>query len=104
MLGKIGRFFIIGPREYGYHPINQAFAFANRRYLFVNAILLHRYSVIKGMTHQGYHMLRPMRTVSFWSPLFVFAGVLRLVFYNNANRAYQPDNLEYVMRKAGNKM
>jgi hypothetical protein len=43
LLGKIGRFFIIGPREYGVHPTTKLFIFLNRRYLYAQAILLHRF-------------------------------------------------------------
>jgi hypothetical protein len=43
ILGKVGRFFVIGPREYGMHPTNKLFIFLNRRYLYAQAILLHRF-------------------------------------------------------------
>ena len=42
LLGKIGRFFLIGPREYGMHPTTRAFIFVNRKYLYAQAIMLHR--------------------------------------------------------------
>jgi hypothetical protein len=50
LLGRIGKFFMIGPREYGMHPFNRAFVFLNRRYMSGSAILLHRYSAIKAAT------------------------------------------------------
>jgi len=34
ILGKFGRFFLIGPREFGVHPTTKIFIFANRRYLY----------------------------------------------------------------------
>jgi hypothetical protein len=34
ILGKFGRFFLIGPREFGMHPTNRAFTFVNRKYLY----------------------------------------------------------------------
>ena len=43
ILGKFGRFFLIGPREFGVHPTTRAFIFVNRKYLYAQAILLHRY-------------------------------------------------------------
>jgi hypothetical protein len=33
LLGRFGRFFMIGPREYGTHPTNKMFILLNRRYL-----------------------------------------------------------------------
>ena len=45
--GKIGKFFVIGPREYGVHPLNKMFIFMNRKYMFAQGVLLHRYSFFK---------------------------------------------------------
>lgn len=47
LLGKLGRFFLIGPREYGVHPANKMFIYLNRRILFVQGAMLHRYSAVK---------------------------------------------------------
>lgn len=47
ILGRLGRFFLIGPREYGVHPINKMFIYINRRILFVQGAMLHRYSAVK---------------------------------------------------------
>ncbi|CAD8051342.1 unnamed protein product [Paramecium sonneborni] len=104
LLGKIGRFFLIGPREFGYHPTNQMFIYFNRRVLFATAFMGHKYSVLKGLTHQGYHMLRPMRAAVFLGPIAVLAGLFRLVYYSSENRSYYPDNLDYVMKKATNSL
>ena len=42
LLGKIGRFFLIGPREYGMHPTTRGLIFANRKLLYAQAVILHR--------------------------------------------------------------
>ena len=47
LVGKIGRFFAIGPREYGVHPLNRMFIFMNRKYMNYQALALHRYSLVK---------------------------------------------------------
>ena len=47
ILGKVGRFFAIGPRQFGYHPSNKYLALINRVYLQNIALSLHRYSFIK---------------------------------------------------------
>ena len=46
-LGRIGRFYSFGPREFGYHPSNKLFAYVN--YLIVDnlAIHFHKYSMVK---------------------------------------------------------
>lgn len=45
--GKIGKFFMIGPREFGYHPINKAAIAFNHMLMQYMGILGHRYGVIK---------------------------------------------------------
>eukprot|EP01015_Nassula_variabilis_P011759 TRINITY_DN1951_c0_g1_i2.p1 TRINITY_DN1951_c0_g1~~TRINITY_DN1951_c0_g1_i2.p1 ORF type:complete len:200 (+),score=34.24 TRINITY_DN1951_c0_g1_i2:116-715(+) len=102
--GKIGKFFIIGPREYGVHPLNKMFIYLNRRYMFGQAFMLHRYSVLKTLTHNGYHMIRPFKHLSPIFPILVFVGLLRWVFYSTANRGYDPDRLTYLTRRLGNQM
>ena len=42
----------------------------------------------RGLTHQGYHMLRPMRAAVFLGPIAVLAGLFRLVYYSSENRSY----------------
>lgn len=46
-LGKIGKFFAFGPRQFGYHPINRYFAVANQILVQNIGLATHRYSVIK---------------------------------------------------------
>jgi hypothetical protein len=47
LLGKIGKFFLIGPREFGFHPSNRFLIFMNGVTLEYLAFLMHRYSIIK---------------------------------------------------------
>jgi len=102
--GKIGKFFIIGPREYGVHPINKAFIFLNRKYMFASAVLLHRYSLLKTLTHKGYHMMRPFKHVTYFGPLAVFVGLLRFIYHGQFTRGYEPDRLSHLSRRMGGKM
>ena len=104
LFGRIGKFFMIGPREFGHHPLNKAFIFLNRRYQNASAVLLHRYSFIKTLTHNGYHMLRPFKHFSFFGPMAVFFGLLRFVYFGNFTRGYEPDRLTYLSRRIGGTM
>lgn len=47
LIGKFGRFFAFGPRQFGYHPINKYLALINRLYLQSIPMALHRYSFVK---------------------------------------------------------
>jgi len=95
---------MFGPREYGVHPINKAFIFLNRKYMFGSAVLLHRYSIVKTLTHKGYHMMRPFKHISFFGPLAVFFGLLRFIYHGQFTRGYEPDRLSYLSRRMGGKM
>jgi len=101
LLGRIGKFWMIGPREYGSHPLNKLFIFLNRRYIFAAAVALHRYSVVKTLTHGGYHMLRPFKHVSFLGPLAVFWGFFTWVYTTSTVRGYEPDRLTYLSKRIG---
>ena len=96
LVGRIGKFFMIGPREYGTHPINKMFIFLNRRYMFASAFLLHRYSFFKTLSHNGYHMIRIFKHVSWWGPATVFFGLYRFVYFTPENRGYTADRLPYL--------
>jgi hypothetical protein len=50
LIGKLGKFFAFGPRQFGYHPINRYLALINRIYLQSIPLALHRYSFIKYLT------------------------------------------------------
>ncbi|EGR31133.1 hypothetical protein IMG5_117260 [Ichthyophthirius multifiliis] len=101
LLGKIGRFFMIGPREYGVHPLNRMFIFLNRKYLSYQGVALHRYSFIKNLTHNGYHMIRIVKHASFVLPTCVLAGLGVFAFYGDSNKSYAPDRFPYLKKKAG---
>jgi hypothetical protein len=47
MLGKLGRFFAFGPRQFGYHPTNKYLIFINAFLMQNLAGLSHRYPLIK---------------------------------------------------------
>lgn len=47
LLGKLGRFFAIGPREFGAHPSSKIAAFMNRYFMGGMAMMFHRYSFWK---------------------------------------------------------
>jgi len=104
VLGKIGKFFMIGPREFGAHPINKAFIFLNRKIQISSAVLLHRYSIIKSLTHNGFHMIRPFKHLTILGPIAVFAGLFRFVYAGSTNRGYEPDRLTYLSRRIGGRM
>jgi len=102
--GRIGKFFIIGPREYGVHPTNKMFAFLNRRYNYAMAMALHRYPVLKALTANGYNMMRPLKHMSIFGPIAALAGIFRFVYFHDSHRSYDPDKLTYLTRRIGGHM
>ena len=47
ILGKIGRFYAFGPREFGYHPTSKLLAYANHIVVSNMGFLFHKYSMVK---------------------------------------------------------
>jgi hypothetical protein len=47
VVGKLGRFFSFGPRQFGYHPINRYVGAINNIVLKNIGLTLHKYSFIK---------------------------------------------------------
>jgi len=47
MLGRIGRFYAFGPREYGYHPSSRLLAYGNHVVVNTMGVMFHKYSMIK---------------------------------------------------------
>ena len=47
ILGRIGRFYAFGPREFGYHPTNRFMAYANHIVVSNMGFLFHKYSFMK---------------------------------------------------------
>jgi hypothetical protein len=47
LLGRIGRFYAFGPREFGYHPTSKLLAYINHIVVENMGLLFHKYSVIK---------------------------------------------------------
>mmetsp|Transcript_66009 Transcript_66009/g.76682 ORF Transcript_66009/g.76682 Transcript_66009/m.76682 type:complete len:212 (+) Transcript_66009:26-661(+) len=101
VLGKIGKFFIIGPRQYGVHPFNKLLIYLNRKYIHTAAFLLHRYPIYRALTGNGYNMMRPLKHGSILGPLAVFFGIYRFVYHPVQFRGYEPDQLTYLNRKIG---
>ena len=54
LLGRFGRFYAFGPREFGYHPTNKLLAYINHIVVFNMGLLFHKYSVVKYLvSHLG---------------------------------------------------
>lgn len=47
LLGRIGRFYAIGPREFGYHPTSRLLAYVNHLIVSNMGLLFHKYSFVK---------------------------------------------------------
>ena len=47
MLGKLGRFYAFGPREFGYHPSNKILAYVNHVVVENMALHFHKHSPMK---------------------------------------------------------
>jgi hypothetical protein len=47
MLGKLGRWFTIGPREFGFHPTSKLNILVNRGFTYYLGFLMQKYSLIK---------------------------------------------------------
>jgi hypothetical protein len=47
LLGRIGRFYTFGPREYGYHPSSKLLAYVNHIVVDNMGALFHKYSALK---------------------------------------------------------
>ena len=47
LLGRIGRFYAFGPREFGYHPTNKLLAYVNQIIVTNMGYLFHKYSFVK---------------------------------------------------------
>ena len=44
--------------------------------------------LFRGLTHNGYHMIRPMRTVAFLAPVMVLGGFMKFVFFRPETKDY----------------
>ena len=102
LVGRFGRFFAFGPREFGYHPTNRMFILINRRLLSVQAFFCHRYSYFKTLTHNGYHMVRPFKGVNFIGPMFALMSMAAFSFTGYGQQTgYEPDRLHNLKNKLG---
>jgi len=98
-------FFKFGPREFGYHPVNKAFLYVNRRMLMSQAFWVHRYSYLKALTHNGYHMVRPFGSTNAIGPLFAIVGACIMIPFGGMGNflTYCPDRLSYLKTRVGDK-
>jgi len=105
LFGRIGKFWMIGPREFGAHPINKIFTFMNRRYHYGVAFTAHRYSTIKGLTMNGFHNMRPFQHLNIVGYLTVLIGFIRVVYMSPLGRGeLEPDSLSYLTKRAGGRI
>lgn len=47
ILGRIGKFYAFGPRQFGYHPINRIIALFNQNLIEFFGFVLHKYPVLR---------------------------------------------------------
>jgi hypothetical protein len=47
LIGRIGRFYAFGPREFGYHPTNKLLAYVNQIVVINMGFIFHKYSMVK---------------------------------------------------------
>ena len=47
LIGRIGRFYAFGPREFGYHPTNRLLAYVNHIVVANMGFNFHKYSFVK---------------------------------------------------------
>lgn len=79
-VGRFGRFFSIGPREFGYHPTNRLLLWINHVTMEAAGFFIHRYSVLKSLTTNGYHMSRIFRLAALAPIPFVLMWFGQLPF------------------------
>ena len=86
-IGRFGRFFSTGPREFGYHPTNRLLAFLNHTLMETIGFWVHRYSVLKSLTTNGFHLSRIFRLaglayvpfVLMWFTVLPYAMMNRII-------------------------
>lgn len=47
ILGRIGKFYSFGPRQFGFHPINRGIALLNKNLVDFMAFALHQYPILR---------------------------------------------------------
>jgi len=58
LLGRFGRFFYFGAREYGVHPTSKAFRLMNYFFLNTFARALDNYAFSKTVSGRGFYVMR----------------------------------------------
>lgn len=72
MIGRFGRFFAIGPREYGAHSFNNMMGYLNAEMMYMLQMSFHRSPMMRSWTGTGFHYVRPMSFVNFFMYFLVF--------------------------------
>lgn len=77
MVGRLGRFFYFGAREYGVHPTSKILRFVNNMALYTFANMLDKYALSRTISGRGVYTLRHFGIVRGY--LIVVAGAVFLV-------------------------
>merc|ERR1712226_66011 len=91
VIGKVGKFLIIGPREYGAHTIGPFLKTYNSFILVAMGQISHRYSMINSLTTKGYYGLRPQKFVNLLIPTLVLSLWI-LPFYDGNSGVHIEEN------------
>jgi hypothetical protein len=90
ILGRIGKFYAFGPRQFGYHPTSKFIAFANHIYLQSIPLATHKYSFLKYfillffrfLSSNGFHNQRPWGAASLFGMAMIFGTMVWLAIPN----------------------
>ena len=91
LVGKIGKFLVIGPREYGRHSIGPFLKCYNQFLLTGIGQMAHRHSALRAMTQKGYYALRPMKFANMYFP-FILVSFWILPFYEGNQGVMYEEN------------
>lgn len=82
LLGKFGKFYKFGPREYGAHTTTKFFRYINYVFLSATARALNQYPIIKSLTARNHYTLRHL---VFFRPVVVmsFFGFFLMPYFAN---------------------
>jgi hypothetical protein len=101
ILGKVGRFWAIGPRQYGSHATNSALRLYNEMMLAGLAHVHNRYGVMKNFSQRGYQGLRPMKFTAIYSSAFIVIMFCKPFYTDDPVTEDANDRLDYHINKIG---
>ena len=90
--GKVGRFFAIGPREFGMHPTNRIFRLFNSTAIHMLGTLLHSAPFFRGLTQTGYTHISPYR---YMAPL-AYLIAAAIIYYPMSAQFWGGERLDQV--------